>query len=416
MRPLRHLVNQALPLTALAMPGTRRAMSSKTPTPVSFTNHTEAFKGAPTGSLLRELFLFKVFGTEALKYIGPPAIHAIVKHELPIAKQVAEYFLAQQFSGGRGFKETLPVIQRLAARSVGTVLDLASEGQTTDLEFEETLRKTREMISFSSGETAVQFVAIKATGLTPFESLKTGATLPPAFKARLAALAHHALNCRQSIFIDAEQSQIQGAIREAGKEVMATANKTFPTVWPTYQAYLVDCESQLREDIQWARNLGVMLPLKLVRGAYMGEEREVGKTIGEDIVFPNKAETDACYDACMAICMENLDIVHLYAGTHNQNSLSLLLSLMEKHNIPDQDPRVRVGQLLGMGDHLTFNIAKRVCATKYVPYGPMEDGLSAYLMRRSAENWDLFSGAKTESALRTREIFHRMKISWTSPS
>ena len=96
--------------------------------------------------------------------------------------------------------------------------------------------------------------------------------------------------------------------------------------------------------------------------------------------------TDADYNQALTLCIENIDIVSVCAGTHNEESSILLVDLLEKYNISKDDKRVYFSQLLGMSDHISYNAAKKgFNVVKYVPYGPVKDVLP-YLIRRAKEN------------------------------
>ena len=88
----------------------------------------------------------------------------------------------------------------------------------------------------------------------------------------------------------------------------------------------------------------------------------------------------------MKICIKNLDIISLCAGTHNEESSQFLIDLMSKYKIKKNDNRVYFSQLLGMSDNISYNLSKQgYNVAKYVPYGPVRD-LLPYLIRRAEEN------------------------------
>jgi proline dehydrogenase len=59
---------------------------------------------------------------------------------------------------------------------------------------------------------------------------------------------------------------------------------------------------------------------------------------------------------------------------------------MHKFNITKNDDRVYFAQLLGMSDHISFNLsAAGYNVAKYVPYGPVRE-VVPYLIRRAEEN------------------------------
>ena len=59
---------------------------------------------------------------------------------------------------------------------------------------------------------------------------------------------------------------------------------------------------------------------------------------------------------------------------------------MAENNIPHNHPDIWFSQLLGMSDHISYNLASAgYNVAKYVPYGPVKSVLP-YLIRRAQEN------------------------------
>ena len=88
----------------------------------------------------------------------------------------------------------------------------------------------------------------------------------------------------------------------------------------------------------------------------------------------------------MTYVLNNLNDMSLFVGTHNEDSSYLAMDLMSKLNIAKNDNRVWFGQLYGMSDHISFNLADEgYNVAKYVPFGPVKD-VMPYLIRRAEEN------------------------------
>ena len=59
---------------------------------------------------------------------------------------------------------------------------------------------------------------------------------------------------------------------------------------------------------------------------------------------------------------------------------------MKKRKLAIDHQNIWFGQLYGMSDHISFNLAKAgFNVTKYLPFGPVKDVLP-YLIRRAEEN------------------------------
>jgi proline dehydrogenase len=122
-----------------------------------------------------------------------------------------------------------------------------------------------------------------------------------------------------------------------------------------------------------------------------------------------KADSDRDYDLAVEFCIEHIDRVGLCAGTHNEASSMKLVNLLNAKNIPHDHPHVFFSQLLGMSDHISYNLANAgYNVAKYVPYGPLRDVLP-YLIRRAQENTSVKGQTGRELSLIIREKQRRKK-------
>jgi proline dehydrogenase len=119
----------------------------------------------------------------------------------------------------------------------------------------------------------------------------------------------------------------------------------------------------------------------------MEKERERAGKLGYVCPIQNtKADTDRDYDLALRFCVDNIDRIAICAGSHNESSSKLLAELLDEKNIKHNHPHIYFSQLLGMSDHISFNLSHLgYNVAKYVPYGPVRDVLP-YLIRRAQEN------------------------------
>jgi proline dehydrogenase len=83
------------------------------------------------------------------------------------------------------------------------------------------------------------------------------------------------------------------------------------------------------------------------------------------------------------------------------------MELMQEKQIEPSDQRVWFSQLLGMSDHISYNLSHagyNVC--KYVPYGPVK-AVIPYLTRRARENSSVAGQMGRELSLIEAEIKRR---------
>jgi proline dehydrogenase len=127
----------------------------------------------------------------------------------------------------------------------------------------------------------------------------------------------------------------------------------------------------------------------------------------ENPIHPTKEDTDKSFNKGLQFCVDHKSTIGLMCGSHNDYSNKFLAVLMEKHGIKPNDPGVWFGQLLGMSDHISFNLSKAgYNVAKYVPYGPVRS-VMPYLIRRAQENTSVAGQSSRELQLIRKELKRR---------
>lgn len=392
---------------------------------MNFENTEVAFKAKSNFEIKKAWFLFWLLSFPWFVGIASKITLFLLAIRFPISWLIRRT-LYQQFCGGSNRTECLKTVKQLARFHIGTILDYAIEGAKEEAVFDATKEELIQTVLLAKDNPAIPFSVFKITGVMHQELLekiqsKTGLT--PAEKESLTAgrerveeLCQVAFDNNVAIFIDAEESWIQGAIDEFSVELMQKFNRRQAIVYNTLQMYRTDRLAYLEKLLKQAKEEKFILGLKLVRGAYMEKERDRAKELGvPSPVFETKEETDSAFDESLKICVENLSVISLCAGTHNQKSTAYLLTLMEKNKVSVQDKRIYFSQLYGMGDHLTYNLAAgRYNVAKYVPYGPVR-AMMPYLFRRAQENSSIRGQTTRELELVSLELKRRRNTPCQEP-
>ena len=210
------------------------------------------------------------------------------------------------------------------------------------------------------------------------------------------------------ILIDAEESWMQDAADDLCEDMMRLYNKDIPIVYNTLQLYRCGRLEYLKQLHERAKRDGFKIGLKIVRGAYMEKERERAEDKGyESPICVTKEATDINFNETLDYILKNLNEISLFIGTHNEESCYLAMELMNKLNISKSDNRVWFGQLYGMSDHISFNLAANgYNVAKYVPFGPVKD-VMPYLIRRAEENTSVAGQTSRELNLLKQEKARR---------
>ena len=80
---------------------------------------------------------------------------------------------------------------------------------------------------------------------------------------------------------------------------------------------------------------------------------------------------------------------------------------MRENNLKNNDCRIHFSQLLGMSDHISFNLSKKgFNVSKYVPFGPIKE-MIPYLIRRAEENSSVKGQTSRELNLINQELNRR---------
>ncbi len=291
----------------------------------------------------------------------------------------------------------IKLLQSLGKFNIGTILDYSVEGKESEVDFDACCKETIETIHKAKNDKLIPFCVFKVTGLARFallEKVSANEKLTDAeikeyekVKQRVFQISKEAFEANQPLFIDAEESWIQPAIDALADENMAKFNKDKAIVYNTFQLYRKDRLDFLKQTIANAKANGFHVGAKLVRGAYMEKER--ARAIEKKYPSPiqeSKEDSDKDYNLALEECVKNIDMMGLCAGTHNEKSSLYLADLLSKYAIGSCDKRVFFSQLLGMSDHISYNLAlANYNVAKYVPYGPVKEVLP-YLMRRAQEN------------------------------
>jgi proline dehydrogenase len=393
---------------------------------LSFDNTEIAFRSLSDGELIRAYTLFRMIGVQSLVKLGPRMVTTAMSWGLPVTGLI-KHTIFKHFCGGESIEDCRGMVDRLARHNVGTILDFAKEGGRSDREFDAATREVLKTVKEAAGNSRMPFAVFKVSALGSHRVLEMASNgLPgagdpedPAVKRlkadyakvheRVQKICAAAAESAVRVLIDAEETWIQGAIDCMAEEMMARFNRGGRTiVFNTIQLYRTGRMPVMREVLDRARQGGFSVGFKLVRGAYMEKERARAMKLGQaSPIQPDKGSTDVQFDEAAAWCLENIEHVSFCAGTHNEASCLAIVQGMDSLGIRADDSRIWFSQLLGMSDHLSFNLAAAgFNVAKYVPYGPVKAALP-YLFRRAEENTSVSGQAGRELSLLTKEIRRR---------
>ncbi|XP_076586924.1 proline dehydrogenase 1, mitochondrial isoform X1 [Chaetodon auriga] len=229
---------------------------------------------------------------------------------------------------------------------------------------------------------------------------------------RMDVLVKHAIENGVRLMVDAEQTYFQPAISRLTLEMQRIYNREKPVVFNTYQCYLKEAYDNVTMDVELSRREGWHFAAKLVRGAYMYQERERAEELGyEDPINPDYASTNRMYHRCLDYVLDEIALnrnANVMVASHNEDTVKHTIRRMNELGLVPTENKVYFGQLLGMCDQISFPLGQAGFPVfKYVPYGPVNE-VMPYLSRRAQENRGFMKGAQKERELLWQELKRRL--------
>lgn len=442
-----------------AVPAAPVAPVPETRTPINFDDFKAAFQHHSTGELLRALLILNLCSFSVISSNSERIVTTLKRYFGKQVTGLAFTLLHRHFAGGQRFEDLSGTLGNLRVAGIGAILDYAAEADLDDIDHDES--KTQHAHGQAAGNAlmvphpffpnetmdatatadereldanvriflecigaaATQtngFAAIKATALVEPDDLMAlaqschapaTATNPIAALpvdqaarvhrclARLDRIAQASHGGRVRLMVDAEQTYFQPGIDWLVRLLQRKYNVEWPAVFNTYQCYLVDSRARLAANLAFCNSNDIKFGAKLVRGAYLVQERSRAATMGyADPIHASIEATHTNYDQCVADVLPHLARgANVMVASHNEDSIKKTVAAMAKLQIP-KDGGVFFGQLLGMADHVTYTLgAARYAIYKYVPYGPVYE-VVAYLSRRVQENSSVTGGEPIRKA------------------
>ena len=370
--------------------------------------------------LRKAYFLFKIISNKTLTNLGKTALEISLKLKLPILF-IVKGTVFEQFCSGETLDESFETVKKLNNKNVKSYLHYSVEGLENEYSYDKSLEEVLSSIEFVAKKPILDFTVFKPTAIASTRILKKVSSNEPLDEKekilfdkslnRFDKICFAAYKRNVRVLIDAEESWIQNAIDDIVLNMMIKYNKEKAVVFNTSQMYRHDRLNYLKTLHNKSLKNNFFLGIKLVRGAYIEKENKRAKR--NNYLSPicrSKELTDKNFNNGVSFILSNLDKFSLFSGTHNEESIYKIINIMKKSKINSDDPNIWFGQLYGMSDNITFNLASEgFNVIKYLPYGPIKEVIP-YLIRRADENTSVKGQTSRELDLIRNELKRRSVI------
>lgn len=291
---------------------------------------------------------------------------------LPFYRLISKRYIAGE-TIENVIKQQIDLTQKYSnPKKIGLIIDYVDEGKNPNKYFKECITAAKTQYILPS------MIAVKCSGLG-LGSYNQGTQISlTEIMDKLECITSIAFENGNHIIIDAEQVRINDEINYLTDTLISGYHnqQIFPSIYRTFQMYRNDSFQDLQDYVNKFPYGGI----KLVRGAYLEEDKDTGK------LFTNKQETDDNYNNAIRYLADyntliNSEIINhnILIASHNKESCQLA----SHYNF--KEDKFQFAQLLGMSDNLTQELNKKHITYKYIPYGPLDEAIP-YLTRRLQEN------------------------------
>ncbi|NMG22822.1 proline dehydrogenase family protein, partial [Brasilonema bromeliae] len=311
--------------------------------------------------------------------------------------------LAHKYISGENIKQALKTIERLRKEKMAFTVDLLGEAVITEAEAQSYLERyldlMQQLVQASKSWTPVGLideadgqplpkvqVSVKLTAFySQFDPLDAKGS-EERVSDRIRTLLRRAKELGASVHFDMEQYAYKDLTFSILKKLLIEEEfRSRTDIGMTIQAYLRDSEQDAQNLIDWAKQRGYPITIRLVKGAYWDQETiKAEQKHWQQPVYNDKAATDANFERITQLLLENHQYVYAAIGSHNVRSQAHAIAIAQSLNVPRRSFEMQV--LYGMGDKLASSLVDRGYRVRvYCPYGELLPGM-AYLIRRLLEN------------------------------
>ncbi len=311
--------------------------------------------------------------------------------------------LARKYIAGENIKQALKSIEQLRKQSMAFTMDLLGEAVVTEKEAEAYLNQYLELmaqlteaskrwpkvdsVDAAEGKPLAKVqVSVKLTAFySQFDALDVEGSEAKVGE-HIRTLLRRAEELGVAVHFDMEQYRYKDATLAALKKLLLEEEfRSRSDIGLTLQAYLRDSYQDLKGIIEWAKERGTPVTVRLVKGAYWDQETITSRqNYWPTPVYNHKSSTDANFERMTQLLLESHEYVYAAIGSHNVRSQALAMAITQSLNIPKRNVEFQV--LYGMADNLATALVKQGHRVRvYCPYGDLIPGM-AYLIRRLLEN------------------------------
>lgn len=311
--------------------------------------------------------------------------------------------MAKRFIAGENVEEVLQSVAKLRRQGFAFTLDLLGEAVMSEREAMAYQKAYLELIEGLAPQVNdwAENVQIDCDQFGPIPRVNVSLKLSALYsqfhpidpvgtsegvKARLRPLLRAARACDAYVHVDMEHYAYKDLTIDIFKQVfMEEEFRDYPDCGIVIQTYLPDAGKDLAGLLEWVKERGTPVWVRLVKGAYWDYETVHAKAENWPVpVYLQKWQSDENFERQTRFAMENYKWLRPQIASHNLRSLCYAVALAKHYEIPPAAFELQM--LYGMGAELAQLFSEMGHRVRiYTPFGELIPGM-AYLVRRLLEN------------------------------
>ena len=311
--------------------------------------------------------------------------------------------MAKRFIAGSNVDEVATAVTTLRKQGFAFTLDLLGEAVISEPEAEAYQQSYLDLIDGlapvvntwpehhrldcdQDGRLPRVNVSIKLSALVSHFRPADAQGTADAVQARLRPLLRKAREQHAFVHVDMEQYSYKNLTLDIFKQTLCEDEfRDWPDVGIVIQAYLSDSERDLAGLLEWSKERGTPVWVRLVKGAYWDYETVVSACRNWPVpVFEQKWQSDDNYERLTLQLLQNHTLLRPAFGSHNLRSLSYALACAKQLKVPEGSFELQM--LYGMAEEQARALSELGHRVRiYAPFGQLMPGM-AYLVRRLLEN------------------------------
>jgi RHH-type proline utilization regulon transcriptional repressor/proline dehydrogenase/delta 1-pyrroline-5-carboxylate dehydrogenase len=311
--------------------------------------------------------------------------------------------MARQFMLGDDRREILEILHKLHRQNIAFTVDILGEAVVSEAEADQYSQRYLDLLELlgaappkwnepcqsnqsSRGPLPALNVSVKLSALYSQIHATDPETSAAKISERLRPILRRAKGLQALVNFDMESYVLKDLTIRTFKSIFEEEEfADGPACGIALQAYLRDCEQDLRDIIDWAKRQKRRIAVRLVKGAYWDYETVMAQQRHWPVpVFSHKPQTDANFEKLSAILLCNDAFVDAAFATHNVRSIAAVLAQAEQLGVDRRGFEFQM--LYGMADSIKSGVLQLGCRLReYCPVGELLPGM-AYLVRRLLEN------------------------------